>query len=86
MESRRLGDPRAFDKLQMMVRSYSPDLVFISETKLCGRRASLVKCRLGFDGGMHVDSVGRSGSLVFLWKKDWMWWLRDILEALLIVL
>ena len=69
--ARGLGDPRAFDKLRMMVRSYSPDLVFISETKLCGRRASLVKGRLGFDGGLYVDSAGRSGGLILLWKKEW---------------
>lgn len=69
--ARGLGDPRAFDKLRLMIRSYSPDLVFISETKLRGRKASLVRCRLGFDGGVHVDSVGRSGGLILLWRKEW---------------
>lgn len=41
--TRGLRDPPAFDKLWMIVRSFSPGLVFISETKLNGRRASLIK-------------------------------------------
>ncbi|GMN47640.1 hypothetical protein TIFTF001_016822 [Ficus carica] len=75
--ARGLRDPWAFDKLRMMVRSFSPDVVFISETKLRGRRPSLVKSRLGFDGGMHIDSEGRSGGLILLWKKDWDVVVRD---------
>ena len=69
--ARGLGDPRAFNKLRMIVRSFSPGLVFISETKLSGRRASLIKDRLGFEYGVHVDSVGRSGGLALVRTKDW---------------
>lgn len=46
-------------------------MVFISKTKLNGRRASLIKDRLGFEYGVHVDSVGRSGGLALMWRKDW---------------
>lgn len=69
--ARGLGDLQAFDKLRIMVRTFSPGLVFISETKLNGRKAGLVKARLGFDGGIHVDSIGRSGGLILLWRKEW---------------
>lgn len=58
-----------FDKLRIMVQTFSPGLVFISETKFNGRKAGLVKARLGFDGGIHVDSIGRSGGLILLWRK-----------------
>ncbi|GMN33675.1 hypothetical protein TIFTF001_004278 [Ficus carica] len=33
---------------------------------------SLLKDRLGFNGGVYVDSVGKSGGLALLWRKGWV--------------
>ncbi|KAL5805657.1 hypothetical protein ACOSQ4_028390 [Xanthoceras sorbifolium] len=58
---RGLGSPRAFLALRKVIRKQSPNLVFLSETKLKGDWAARVKVQLGFSGGLHVDCVGKSG-------------------------
>ena len=70
---RGLGNPRAFNRLRKLIRKSSPDMVFLSETRLFGRRAANLKRRLGFDGMAYVDSEGRSGGLALLW--------RDVLQV-----
>lgn len=65
-----LRDPRAVDKLQMPIRSTSPSLVFISETKLRGQIAEGVKQSVGFNNGLFVDCVGHSGRLYLLWSDE----------------
>lgn len=68
---RGLGNPRAFTRLRKLLRSSSPDLVLLLETKLAGRRAKFFYRRVGYDNGFHVDSKGKSGGLLVLWKSDW---------------
>lgn len=68
--ARGLGNPREFNKLRMILQTFSLSLVFISETKLYGRVARLVKDSVGYDGGIHVDLAGRSGGLILRWKKE----------------
>ena len=41
-------------------------MVFLSETRLCGQSAVNLKRKLGFDGMILVNSVGRSGGLALL--------------------
>ena len=69
--ARGLGSPRAFMRLRKLIRSCSPVLVFLLETKLSGRRAKFLFRSMGYDGGFHVDSVGRSGGLIMFWKSEW---------------
>lgn len=69
--ARGLGNLRGFDKFRMILRIFSPGLVFISETKLHGKAAMLVREAVGYDGGVHVDCQGRSGGLILICKKDW---------------
>ncbi|XP_074271588.1 uncharacterized protein LOC141595522 [Silene latifolia] len=45
-------------------------MLFLCETKLCGRDMRRVRERLDGYYGMEVDSVGRSGGLAFLWRKE----------------
>ncbi|XP_074315616.1 uncharacterized protein LOC141651821 [Silene latifolia] len=45
-------------------------MIFLYETKLCGRDMRRVREWLGEYNGIEVDSVGRSGGLAFLWKKE----------------
>lgn len=55
----------------MISRTFSPGLVFISETKLHGRATRMVRDSVGYEGRVHVDCEGRSGGLILIWKKDW---------------
>ncbi|KAL5758842.1 hypothetical protein ACOSP7_021453 [Xanthoceras sorbifolium] len=68
---RGLGSPRAFLALRKVIRKQSPNLVFLSETRLKGDWAARVKVQLGFSGGLHVDCVGKSGGLMLLWNDVW---------------
>ncbi|KAL5784031.1 hypothetical protein ACOSQ2_006423 [Xanthoceras sorbifolium] len=68
---RGLGSPRAFLALRKVIRKQSPNLVFLSETRLKGEWAARVKEQLGFSGGLHVDCVGKSGGLMLLWNDVW---------------
>ena len=52
-------------------------MVFLSETRLFGRRAANLRRRLGFDGVIYVDCVGRSGGLTLLWRNTWQVHLRS---------
>lgn len=66
-----LENPQALDKLWMIIQTFSPSLIFISETKAYGKAARMVKDIVGYGGGVHVDSEGLSGGLLLLWRKDW---------------
>ncbi|KAL5800890.1 hypothetical protein ACOSQ3_032522 [Xanthoceras sorbifolium] len=68
---RGLGSPRAFLALRKVIRKQSPNLVFLSETRLKGEWAAKIKTQLGFSGGLHVDCVGKSGGLMLLWNDVW---------------
>ncbi|XP_074283921.1 uncharacterized protein LOC141608469 [Silene latifolia] len=45
-------------------------MIFLSETKLCGRDMRRVREKLDGYNGIDVDSAGRSGGLAFMWRKD----------------
>ena len=63
-------------------------LVFLSKSKLRGRKAGRLKTRLGFDNGLHVESEGKSGGLIqFLCgRMIGMWRCRVILGITLMLL
>ncbi|XP_074300812.1 uncharacterized protein LOC141632135 [Silene latifolia] len=67
---RGLGNSDSVSALRELVRREAPAILFLSETKLSGREMRKVRER--FDGyfGIEVDSMGRSGGLAFLWKKE----------------
>lgn len=65
-----VGGPSSVDKLQMPIRSTSPSLVFISETKLRGQIAERLKQSVGFNNGLIVDCVRHSGGLYLLWSDE----------------
>ncbi|XP_074315430.1 uncharacterized protein LOC141651628 [Silene latifolia] len=56
--------------LRNLIRREAPAFVFLCETKLS--RVEMRKISSSFDEyySMEVDSVGRSGGLAFLWRKD----------------
>ncbi|XP_074270702.1 uncharacterized protein LOC141594592 [Silene latifolia] len=67
---RGLGNPDAVCALRALVRKEAPAILFLCETKLCGRDMRKVKEKLDGYFGIEVDSVGRSGGLAMLWRKD----------------
>ncbi|XP_074265989.1 uncharacterized protein LOC141588446 [Silene latifolia] len=70
LNCRGLGNPDSVRALRTHVRREAPAMLFLCETKLCGR--DMRRVREGLDGyyGIEVDCLGRSGGLAFLWKKD----------------
>ncbi|KAK3205686.1 hypothetical protein Dsin_019732 [Dipteronia sinensis] len=67
---RGLGNPRAFLALKRVIKRLSPNLVFVCETRLHKGEADRIRCLLGFEGVLQVESVGKSGGLLLFWK-DW---------------
>ncbi|XP_074299432.1 uncharacterized protein LOC141630527 [Silene latifolia] len=67
---RGLGKPDTVNALRALVRREAPAMLFLCETKLCGREMRRVREKLEGYYGMEVDNVGRSGGLAFLWRKE----------------
>ena len=67
---RGLGNPETVRELHNLVRLEAPALVFVSETKIDGRRVADIASRLGFAGCMPVSSNGLSGGLALFWSKE----------------
>lgn len=66
--ARGLGNNRAFHELRRVITDVSPNIVFISETKMHQSRCVTWRVRLGYDGIFFVDAEGKSGGLVLLWR------------------
>ncbi|XP_057793037.1 uncharacterized protein LOC131009639 [Salvia miltiorrhiza] len=67
--ARGLGSSRAFHELRRLVTGFSPNLLFISETKVNTLKSNRWRTNLNFDGQFVVDSRGASGGLMLLWKQ-----------------
>jgi exonuclease III len=70
LNCQRLGNPRTVRNLHRLVKEKKPDLVFLMETKMQNKKCDFIRIKLGFDYMFGVDSVGRSGGLLLLWKID----------------
>jgi len=70
LNCRGLGDPWAVNNLRLVLRRYSPSLVFLSETKQSVAGMEAIKRKLGNYNGVSVDSRGRSGGVAMLWDKS----------------
>ncbi|XP_042950057.1 uncharacterized protein LOC122282168 [Carya illinoinensis] len=67
---RGLGNPRTVRELRLMVKEKDPRVIFLSETKSRRTKVETVRNRLGFECSFVVDSIGRSGGLVMMWKQE----------------
>jgi hypothetical protein len=65
---RGLGNPQAVRDLHHLVKEKKPTLVFLMETKFFNKNCDFLRIKLGYDFMFVVDSVGRSGGLILLWK------------------
>ena len=63
-----LGLDSAVGELWDLVRSYNPEVVFLSETKKRVGAMETLKWRLGFNHGVAVDYKGKSGGLALWWR------------------
>ncbi|XP_074297333.1 uncharacterized protein LOC141628043 [Silene latifolia] len=70
LNCRGLGNPDAVNNLRALVRREAPAILFLCETKLCGRDMRRVREKLDGYYGIEVDSMGRAGGLAFMWKKE----------------
>ncbi|XP_074283621.1 uncharacterized protein LOC141608158 [Silene latifolia] len=67
---RGLGNPDTVSALRALVRREAPAILFLCETKLSGRELRGVRERMKGYFGIEVDSMGRSGGLAMLWRKE----------------
>jgi hypothetical protein len=65
-----LENPWPVQDLHQMVKDKKLKMVFLMETKMSNKRVDFLKRKLGFENLFEVDSVGRNGGLVLLWKND----------------
>lgn len=57
--------------LRTLVRQHSPNLVFLSETRLSGSKTADIRIGLGFLHNFVVDCRGKNGGLMLLWSENW---------------
>lgn len=56
--------------LTSLVRKYSPEILFLSETKSNQSEIRRVQDKLGFDKSLCVEARGRAGGLALFWVKE----------------
>ncbi|KAL0434672.1 UNVERIFIED_CONTAM: hypothetical protein Sradi_0175100 [Sesamum radiatum] len=64
-----IGGPWTVRKIEEYLRKYQISIIFLSETKYSSRVFQFLKNKLDIFG-VDVPSVGRSGGLMLLWRKD----------------
>jgi hypothetical protein len=53
-----------------LAKEKKPSIVFLMETKVCGKKMEWVQIQLGFEQMLVVDCVGKGGGLALLWMTD----------------
>ena len=66
---RGLGNQPAINSLLDLQKAEDPDILFLSETKLCEKEMHWLKGKLNLPNMIVVDSKGRSGGLALFWRK-----------------
>lgn len=67
---RGLGHPQTVQMLVDLVHSKKPCFIFLIETLCSKNKLEQIKVRIGFDGLLVVDRMGRGGGLAFLWNSS----------------
>lgn len=52
------------------LRRFNPEALFLMETRKNRFEMEMLRLRFGFDSCLTVDSIGQTGGLSFLWKKE----------------
>ncbi|GMJ06057.1 hypothetical protein HRI_004274900 [Hibiscus trionum] len=67
---RGLGQSRTVNRLKNMLRDVNPAVVFLIETKLQSARMEGIRKLCGYNNGIDVASIGRSGGLSMAWRTN----------------
>ncbi|KAL5550972.1 hypothetical protein UlMin_001148 [Ulmus minor] len=68
---RGLGNPRALTFLRNLIRSTSPGMVFLCETRLTNSNSDRIRRLLRFNNCFPVNRHGTGGGLMLLWQNEW---------------
>lgn len=68
--ARGLGGPRALQNIKCLVLETSPDMLFISESKICQFKANIICVMLNFDNCFCVNPYGKKGGLILFWNAN----------------
>uniref|UniRef100_A0A803NY15 Reverse transcriptase domain-containing protein n=1 Tax=Cannabis sativa TaxID=3483 RepID=A0A803NY15_CANSA len=68
--ARGLGNPRAFNRISLLVKNHKPTLLFLMETRLKPNSVDRFKRALGFVNGFEVPRKYFGGGLLLLWGDD----------------
>lgn len=60
------------DYLGYIIKDYSPDIIFLAETKISERRAKNFVQRYAYPNSLIVSSNGLAGGLILLWKHGFL--------------
>ncbi len=66
---RGLTRPSAIHSHRVQVRKHSPDVLFLSETKITPDVACNILNNLGYYSLAHVSPVGSKGGLLLAWRN-----------------
>jgi exonuclease III len=64
---RGLGNPRSVCDLRWLVKEKKPTFLFLMETRMRNKKLQVLRNKLGFEGMLTMDPIGRGGVLAFLW-------------------
>ena len=67
---RGLGNLRAEEELEVIIRAQDPLIIFLSETWADKNRLKEIRCKIKYAGLFTVPSIDRGGGLALLWKSD----------------
>jgi len=77
---RRLGRSRTVQDLVRLVRTHSPKLVFLSETRRSEDQVKNLRCRLGLRHCLTIKGEGKGGGLALFWDESLIVDLQSISE------
>ena len=67
---RGLGNPWTVRQLRRWVTSLTPDILFLSKTKISNLAAERIKDKIGYTNAIGVASNGLSGGLCIMWNNE----------------
>lgn len=65
-----MRNPSTFRALKALLQANSPNLVFLSETRLAINKVDDIRKKLKFSGVFVVDRIGQGGGLMLLWDDS----------------
>jgi hypothetical protein len=67
---RGLGQPGTVHELVLLVRTYKPKIVFISETRQREEKIKNLRWRLGLKHCMTQDGIGKGAGIALFWDEQ----------------